>query len=108
MTTEAGVRLACFLGTFVLVATWERLAPRRQLTCARGRRWFANLSLVVLDTALARLLLPVFPVGMALALQERGVGLLNLLHLPSWSKVVLTVIALDFVIYLQHRLFHAR
>ncbi len=108
MTAEAGVRLACFLGTFALVATWELLAPRRQLSVPRGSRWCANLSLVVLDTALARLLLPVFPVGMAYALETRGGGLLNLVPLPLWVEVVLSVILLDFVIYLQHRLFHAR
>ena len=105
---EGPVRIGFFLGTFVLVAGWELVAPRRQLTCTRGNRWFANFSLVVLGTALARLLLPVLPVGMAIAMQERGSGLLNLLPLPLWSKVVLTMIVLDFVIYLQHRLFHSQ
>src|SRR5512138_2088775 len=103
MTTEETVRLTFFLATFALVATWELIAPRRQLTCARGRRWFANLSLVVLDTLAVRFLLPILPVGMALVVQERGLGLLNNLPLPLWLKTVLAVAALDFVIYLQHR-----
>ncbi len=108
MTTEAAVRLSFFLGTFALVATWELIAPRRPLTCPRGGRWFANLSLVVLDTLAARLLLPVLPVGMAYAVSQRGAGLFNQLTLPLWFEVVLTVMLLDFVIYLQHRLFHSR
>jgi len=108
MTTEEIVRLSFFLGTFALVGTWELLAPRRPLSCARGRRWFANLTLVVLDTLAVRFLLPILPVGMALAVQGRGLGLLNALPLPFWLRVVLAVAALDFVIYLQHRLFHSR
>lgn len=107
MTTEATVRLCFFLGTFTMVAAWELIAPRRPLTCPRAGRWFANLSLVVLDTALARMLLPVLPVGLALAVQQLGIGLFNILPLPFWLSVVLTVVLLDFVIYLQHRLFHA-
>ncbi|HZV81880.1 MAG TPA: sterol desaturase family protein [Geobacteraceae bacterium] len=107
MASEATIRLSFFFGTFALVATWELIAPRRQLTCDRRRRWFANLSLVLLDTLAVRLLLPVLPVGMALAVQERGIGLLNALQIPVGLKAVLAIAALDFVIYLQHRFFHA-
>lgn len=106
MPTEEIVRITFFLGTLVLVAAWELIAPRRPLTCSRGERWFVNLSMVALDTALARLLLPVFPVGLAIAVRSRGGGLLNLMPLPFWVQVVLTVVVLDFVIYAQHRLFH--
>jgi len=108
MTPEETIRLSFFLGTFTLIGTWELLAPRRELTCPRRSRWFANLSLVVLDTLAVRLLLPVLPAGMALAMRSRGTGLFNLLPLPLWLQVVLSVVVLDFVIYLQHRLFHSR
>jgi len=106
--TEAAVRLSFFLGTFALVGAWELIAPRRPLSWSRRSRWFANLSLVVLDTLAARLLLPVLPVGMAYAVRLRGGGLFNHLTLPYWVQIVLTVILLDFVIYMQHRLFHSR
>jgi len=62
--------------------------------------------MVVIDAATIRLLLPLLPVGMAVATGDRGWGLLNILQLPFWSEVILAVIALDFVIYLQHVLFH--
>jgi sterol desaturase/sphingolipid hydroxylase (fatty acid hydroxylase superfamily) len=107
VTNEDVVRLTFFLGTFALCALGELIAPRRPLSCPRRSRWFANLSLVVLDTLAVRLLLPLLPVGMSLAVQQRGVGLFNLLQLPPWAGVLLGVIILDFVIYLQHRLFHA-
>lgn len=106
MPGEEIIRLAFFFGVLAIVAIWEVIAPRRALTDGRERRWFANLSLVVIDTAVVRFLLPVLPVGMALMAQERGWGILNIIILPTWIKIVLAVVALDFVIYLQHLLFH--
>lgn len=106
MATEAGVRLFFFLATFAVLGTWELLAPRRPLTCTKGGRWFANLSIVLLDTALVRVLLPVFPVGMALAMEGKGAGIFGYLNLPHWLKIAVAVAVLDFTVYLQHRLFH--
>jgi sterol desaturase/sphingolipid hydroxylase (fatty acid hydroxylase superfamily) len=106
MPGEQVIRLVFFFGVLAVVAVWEVIAPRRTLTDNKGRRWFANLSMVVIDTAVVRLLLPVFPVGLALMAQERGWGILNNIILPNWIKIALAVVALDFVIYLQHVLFH--
>jgi len=106
MPEEQIIRLAFFLGVLAVVAAWEVIAPRRALTDSKGRRWFANLSLVVIDTTVIRFLLPVLPVGMALLCRERGWGVLNILMLPDWMEIVLAVVAFDFVIYLQHALFH--
>jgi sterol desaturase/sphingolipid hydroxylase (fatty acid hydroxylase superfamily) len=44
---------------------------------------------------------------MAFYAAERGWGLLNNVKVPYWIAVVLSVLALDFVIYLQHVMFHA-
>jgi len=106
MSGEQTIRLAFFFGVLTVIAIWEVVAPRRALTDKKGRRWFANLSLVVIDTAVVRYLLPVLPVGLALMAHERGSGILNIIMLPAWIKIILTVVALDFVIYLQHMLFH--
>jgi sterol desaturase/sphingolipid hydroxylase (fatty acid hydroxylase superfamily) len=104
---EPVVRLACFTGVLLLMAAWELLAPRRQLRISRPVRWFSNLGLVVLDNVAVRLLIPAGAVGAALLAEQRGWGLFHNLPLPGWLAVVLSVVALDFVIYLQHVLFHA-
>jgi sterol desaturase/sphingolipid hydroxylase (fatty acid hydroxylase superfamily) len=44
---------------------------------------------------------------MALAADENGWGLFNGLALPLWLAVALSVIIMDFAIYLQHVLIHA-
>jgi sterol desaturase/sphingolipid hydroxylase (fatty acid hydroxylase superfamily) len=106
MHDEQIIRLSCFFGVLVSVAVWEVIAPRRVLTDSKRRRWFANLSLVVIDTAVVRFVLPVVPVGMAYLARERGWGILTMIDLPDWVSIVLAVVALDFVIYIQHVLFH--
>ena len=106
MQKEQIIRLAFFIGSLLIVAIWELIAPRRQLTDSKPRRWFTNLFLVLLNTAAVRYFLPILPVGTALMLQERGWGILNILVLPDWLKIVTAVLVLDLVIYLQHVLFH--
>ena len=104
---EGIIRSSIFLGVLVLMALWELLAPRRALVTRKPLRWFSNLALVGLNTLILRVLVPLGAVGMALVAEEQGWGLFNNLNLPAWLAVVLSVVALDFVIYLQHVLFHA-
>jgi len=106
MPGENVIRLACFFGVLMVIAIWEVVAPRRALTDSKRRRWVTNLSLVVIDTAVVRFFLPILPVGMSIMARERGWGILNIIILPSWIEIILTLVVLDFVIYLQHVLFH--
>jgi len=104
---EPAVRLSAFFGVFALMAVWEALAPRRARLLPRRVRWLHNLALVVLNSLILRLLFPVAAVGFALLASERGWGLLNAFGIPFWWAFALSVIALDFAIYLQHVMFHA-
>jgi sterol desaturase/sphingolipid hydroxylase (fatty acid hydroxylase superfamily) len=106
MHAEQIIRFSFFCGVLACVGVWEVIAPRRALTDHKGRRWLTNLSMVVIDTAVVRFVLPVVPVGMAYLARERGWGMLNIISLPDWIAIVLAVVALDFVIYLQHVMFH--
>ena len=101
------IRLGSFAGVLLVLALWEILAPRRRLTLRRPLRWASNLGLATLNTLAMRFLVPLSAVGMALLARERGWGLVNNVTVPDWLAVVLAVIALDFIIYLQHVLFHA-
>lgn len=107
LANEAAIRLGVFLGIFALMAVLEAIAPRRARTHPRSLRWLGNLGVVVLNTLLVRLLFPVAAVALALAGEQQGWGLLNHLDLPGWLAVLLAVVILDFIIYLQHVMFHA-
>lgn len=104
---EPVIRLSFFLGVFALVGIWEVLAPRRALTVSKSLRWASNLGLVVLNTVLVRLLFPVVAVGIAAFCAANGWGVLNHFHVPFWLAVPLAVMAMDFVIWLQHVMVHA-
>ncbi len=104
---EITIRLGFFFGIFAVMAAWEVIAPRRALTVSKAVRWANNLGLVFLNNLLLRLLFPAAAIGMAAFAAEHGWGLLNYYSLPFALSVVLAVVALDFIIYLQHVLVHA-
>ena len=107
LANEPVIRLSFFLGMFALIGTWEVLAPRRALTTSKTLRWASNLGLVVLNTIVLRLIFPLAGAGVALFCAERGWGLLNHFQVPWVLAVPLAVIAMDFIIWLQHVMVHA-
>ncbi|HPQ97098.1 MAG TPA: sterol desaturase family protein [Thiolinea sp.] len=101
---ETLIRLGAFLGLLILMALWQAVMPRRPPTVdgpARYRRWCSNLLLVVLSTLLVRILLPFSASALALLVETHNAALLGF-SLP----VLVSVLVLDLLIYLQHRLFH--
>lgn len=104
---EATLRLIFFVGIFVTVALLELVLPRRPLTTSKASRWLANIGIVVINTVLLRLLFPTTAVAMSVWVAQQGWGVFNHMSLPYWLKIALSVIVLDFVIYLQHVMFHA-
>ncbi|MBU1212364.1 MAG: sterol desaturase family protein [Alphaproteobacteria bacterium] len=104
---EPFIRLTAFASVFTFMALWEALAPRRKQTIGRATRWPSNLGVVILDTVLVRILFPTTAVGLALFAEAQGFGLFNAWQVPYTLAVVASVVILDFVIYLQHVLFHA-
>ncbi|SEP13818.1 Sterol desaturase/sphingolipid hydroxylase, fatty acid hydroxylase superfamily [Salinihabitans flavidus] len=107
LAAEPTIRLAIFLGVLAAMALWEVAAPRRRRDIPRVIRWTNNLGLVVLDTAILRLSFPILAVGLAVTAEERSWGLFNNIDVPVWAALVVSMLALDLAIYLQHVMFHA-
>jgi sterol desaturase/sphingolipid hydroxylase (fatty acid hydroxylase superfamily) len=106
-STELTIRIGCFVGVLLIMAGWEIVLPRRQLTAKKPLRWTSNLALVGLNSILVRLVLPLTALGTARFAETQGWGVLHQLAVPEWLRFVIAVTALDFAIYLQHVLFHA-
>ncbi len=107
MQHEKLIRMGFFFGMLAVMALWEILAPRRALTVSRTIRWVSNLGLVFFNSIILRVLFPAAAVGMASFTSQLGWGIFNYYEAPFWLAVVVSVVAMDFVIYLQHVLVHA-
>ncbi len=105
--SETYIRLGFFFGILVIMALWEVVLPKRALTVSKGWRWVNNLGIIVIDSVMIRLLTPAAALGMALAAQQKGWGLLNHFSVPEVPAVIIGILFLDMVIYLQHLMFHA-
>ncbi len=104
---ETTLRLSFFIGMLVIIGLWETLAPRRALKVSRLLRWGNNLGLVFFNSFLLRLIFPVAAVGMAAFAQQHGWGILNYYTIHPLLAIGISIIAMDFIIYLQHVLVHA-
>jgi len=105
-TSPESIRLSVFIGLFCLLALAELLWPRRPLTASKGKRWLANVSIIVTDALVVRLLFPIVPITLAATAQADNWGLFNLLGITGWMELISGLLILDLFIYLQHRLFH--
>jgi sterol desaturase/sphingolipid hydroxylase (fatty acid hydroxylase superfamily) len=104
---ENPIRLGFFIGTLAVMATWEIVAPKRALTVSKALRWGNNLGLVFFNSFILRVVFPAAAVGMAAFAADQGWGMFNYFALPLWLSIVLSVVIMDFIIYLQHVLVHA-
>lgn len=103
---EALVRFGAFAIVLAALLALEALAARRRTDRQRALRWPANFTMAAACVVLVRLLLPLGATGTALWAGAHGMGLFNQVALPSAIAAVLSFLALDAVIYGQHRLFH--
>lgn len=104
---EADLRLTVFLGMLAAMALAEVLAPARRAEVPRLFRWSNNFALVVIDALAVRLLFPLTAAGFAEKVAAQGWGLFQQAHLSGFAAFWLGLLALDLIIYLQHRAFHA-
>jgi len=104
---EAFLRVSAFLLVLAVMVAWERAAPARTPGEPWWRRWRTNLALAAANTLVLRVVLPTTAIGVAGIAQAHGWGLLHHYGIGGWVALAAAVVALDFVIYLQHVLFHA-
>jgi sterol desaturase/sphingolipid hydroxylase (fatty acid hydroxylase superfamily) len=107
MNNEATIRLSFFCGILTLMVVWEKIAPHRQPNAYSSFRQLNNLGIAILNTFLLRSIFPVAAVGSAILAAQQGWGIFNIIFLPSWLTILLSIVLLDLIIYGQHVLFHA-
>jgi sterol desaturase/sphingolipid hydroxylase (fatty acid hydroxylase superfamily) len=106
LDNQVAVRLAALLAIVVLVASWEILKPRRELSMSKALRWTNNWLISVLNSVMLSLLFPLLAVGLALLAEEKNWGLFNVHEVPALFSIPLFLILFDLAIYWQHCLYH--
>lgn len=108
--SDGAIRLAVFLGVFLLMALFELLWPKRALSVSKGKRWLTNIGISATAAALLRLMamlvVPVAAIAAAFYAQSHQIGLLNTVAWPAWVKTVVALLALDLAIWAQHLASH--
>lgn len=104
--SDLQLRAALFAILLAVVMTSELAAPRKRLELPRPTRWLPNLAVGALNIVILRLAFPMLGVGLAYSIAESGLGLFRQLHLSFAVSFVLSLLALDLLIWAQHRLFH--
>tara|TARA_B100000686_G_scaffold149590_1_gene156840 strand:- start:1605 stop:2402 length:798 start_codon:yes stop_codon:yes gene_type:complete len=106
VNNENNIRLLCFIGFLIFFYVFEFFFPIFKRNKGSYKRWFVNLSLVLIDTILLRLIFPILAVGFSVICMEYNIGLFNILNLPIFIELIISFVLLDFGIWLQHLLFH--
>jgi sterol desaturase/sphingolipid hydroxylase (fatty acid hydroxylase superfamily) len=89
-----------------LLLAWETLAP----AVGGPQRWrhaLRNLSLALLNTLLLALVFAAAIAFVAHWTHDNKVGLLNLIEMPGWARLLSALLLLDLWLYLWHRANHA-
>ena len=99
-------RLACFSISLAVFIWWERIYCRNNASTKVRFRWLNNFSIAITSSLITALLSPLLAFQAAEIATSHQLGLLNMVALSLWLKILIAIIALDCAIYWQHRLFH--
>lgn len=97
---------ALIFGTMAAVAVFEMRRPLRREREDKLKRNVRNGAFSLMAAATVGLAEKPVTAPLALAVQRRNLGLLKLATLPVWAEVALSVILLDYTLYLWHVLTH--
>ncbi|WP_295808677.1 sterol desaturase family protein [uncultured Nitratireductor sp.] len=104
--SEAAIRLFAFIGIFATMALYELWSPRLERSemagALKSRRWFANLSMVLISSAVLRVVFPAAAVGAALWADARGWGLFHAVGVHPTLAGAIAFVVLDFAVWLEH------
>jgi sterol desaturase/sphingolipid hydroxylase (fatty acid hydroxylase superfamily) len=104
---EPAIRFGFFIGILALMGFWEWIAPRRPYRISKKSRWYSNLGILIIDTLAVRLVFPSTAVYVASLNESSSGGFLIQSGLPYWLSIPIGIMLLDFIIYVQHAIFHA-
>ncbi|NRB37379.1 MAG: sterol desaturase family protein [Pseudomonadales bacterium] len=106
MPLDILLRLSVFFSVLSFMLLWQNISPRRDLGKYTLQRWRHHISLTIINSLAAKLVMPIGLSGLALIVHAKQWGLMHLIQLPAWLELIIVLVLLDLLIYWQHRLFH--
>jgi sterol desaturase/sphingolipid hydroxylase (fatty acid hydroxylase superfamily) len=102
----ASIRLGVFIGGLVFFLLFELIIPYRPSTIPKLKRWFINLGITIFNSLILKLLFASVLIQTSRYVTDKQLGVLNMTAIPLWAKVLVTVIFMDFMLYIWHLLNH--
>src|SRR5438552_9014351 len=93
-------------GTFGALLWFEHRRPLRRAVESKAVRTARNLTVAAMGAAAIQMAERPVATLLAQLVEERRWGLLKQIYLPSWLEVALSVVLLDYTLYLWHVLTH--
>lgn len=95
-----------FYSMLAIMPLLEMIIPLRVNKYSLLMRWTNNFLLGIISGLLPKFLFPLMGVAFAVYIEQKDWGLFNLIHMPSFVSIILSIAILDFSRYLLHILMH--
>ena len=104
--SPATIRTLMFFGGALFFLIFELIVPYRPSTVSKLKRWVINLAMTGFNTILLNLAFTALVVQTISYMTTRQQGILNIFNLPIGLKVLITVVFMDFMLFVWHLLNH--
>ncbi|MDY6855238.1 MAG: sterol desaturase family protein [Thermodesulfobacteriota bacterium] len=105
-SAESLIRLSMFLGCLLFFLILEITIPYRPNSVSKTKRWANNMLITLFNSVIINLLFSALIVKTAIYVNTHQLGILNLIDLPRWPKICITVVFMDLMLYVWHLLNH--
>lgn len=105
-TEPSTIRMFLFMGGLLIFLIWELLAPYRHVTVSKLKRWIINLAFTGFNNIILSLLFAATITQACQYVSVNRLGILNSIEVPYWQKILITILILDFMLYIWHLLNH--
>jgi len=103
---DSFIRLLLFWGALLFLLSLEILVPYRPSSESKVKRWINNLAITLFNSIILNLIFSTTIVLTANYVQTYKMGVLNMVQAPTWFKIFVTVVFMDFMLYVWHLLNH--
>ncbi|MFH2065966.1 MAG: sterol desaturase family protein [Pseudomonadota bacterium] len=100
------IKIGLVCGGLLFFLVLELILPYRENSVSKIKRWMNNLTLGIINILLYEAVIVSLFIATASYVTRQQVGVLNLVEMPTWLKVIDTIVFMDLMFYLLHILIH--